>query len=131
MRVKKDTKCCKDGDFQKHRMFRMLQPLLLLLLYEKPSYGYNLIERLGEIGLPDAHLDPGAIYKTLRQIQEEGLVKSDWNIKSVGIPTRIYNITPAGKKILHQWAVVIKKRRNFVENFLRRYEKLSKLNRSK
>ena len=126
MASKKVPICINHKEPQGHRMFRMLTPLLLLLLSEKSSYGYNLIERLGEAGVPEIHLDPGAVYKTLRQIQEDGLVESDWKIKSRGAPTRIYKITPAGEKVLHQWVEVIKRRQQFIDKFLNRCYKLFK-----
>lgn len=108
-----------------HKVFRLLHPLLLLLLYEKSSYGYNLLERMKEIEVPDAQIDPGAVYKTLRQMQDEGLVKSGWKIKSSGPPTRIYKITPIGESILSDWVAIMKKRRVFVEKFLSHYDSLS------
>lgn len=109
-----------------HKMSRTLQPFLLLLLYEKSSYGYNLIKRLGNLGIQDIHLDPGAVYKNLRQMQGDGVVESAWKVKSAGAPTRIYKITAEGEKILHQWVVVIEKRHSVIGKFLNNYYKLFK-----
>ena len=38
-----------------------LRPCLLLLIAEAPSYGYDLLVRLGELGF--RHVDPGMLYR--------------------------------------------------------------------
>jgi len=54
-----------------------VQPRVLLLLLQKPSPGYELMERLaGGAALPGA--DPGLLYRTLRQLERDGLVASSW-----------------------------------------------------
>jgi DNA-binding PadR family transcriptional regulator len=50
-----------------------MQPRLLLQLSKKPAYGYELMGILAE---EDDHSapDPGTLYRTSRQLEEEGLV---------------------------------------------------------
>ncbi len=55
------------------RVRGFIQPWLLLLLVQKPAHGYELMERLGQDEeTPGA--DPGLLYRTLRQFEQEGLV---------------------------------------------------------
>ena len=42
----------------------LLRPFLLLLLLERASHGYDLIERLAGMGVPD--VDPSHAYRVLR-----------------------------------------------------------------
>jgi PadR family transcriptional regulator, regulatory protein PadR len=118
--------CGKEEGASPHegRMSRFLQPFLLLLLSEKASYGYDLIRRLRVSGVHDIHLDPGAVYKNLRIMQENGWIASEWKIKSAGAPTRIYKINREGEKILHQWFKVIKKRHEMMSKLMNRYDRL-------
>ena len=53
-----------------------LRPCLMLLIAETPSHGYDLLERLEELGL--GATDPGGLYRTLRAMEREDLVKSEW-----------------------------------------------------
>ncbi len=100
---------------------RFIEPCLLLLLYKKPSYGYDLIERIGEFGFQESKSDPGAIYRNLRQMEREGLVISEWKVEKDGPARRYYRLTPAGEQLLHSWAKSIKKRREALEKFISQY----------
>ena len=53
-----------------------LVPLIILTLREWNSYGYELMERMGAFGFEA--INPGTLYRTLRQMEEDGVVKSKW-----------------------------------------------------
>jgi len=101
---------------------RLLQPFILLVLKGKDSYGYELIEKISDFRFHDSPPDVGAIYKNLRNMEKEGLVKSKWDTKGSGPAKRIYRITPQGEEILHGWAVTIRKRKEALGQFLRLYQ---------
>lgn len=105
------------------RISRFIQPCLLLLLFEKPSYGYELMESLAELGLQEGSPDPGAIYRNLRRLERDGFVTSEWNTESSGPAKRYYKLTSDGEDLLHAWASGINKRKEAFEKFLRRYRK--------
>ena len=79
-----------------------LRPCLLLLIAEQPSHGYDLLERLGEIGYQRA--EPGGLYRTLRLLEQEGLITSNWGDSDVGPRRRTYRLTDEGMDWLHAWA---------------------------
>ena len=61
------------------RALSRLEPWLLLLLAENPAHGYELLERLKV--LPEApNADRGHLYRTLRRLEEQGLVTSTWQV---------------------------------------------------
>lgn len=97
-----------------------LQPRLLLLLADKPAHGYQLMERLGQED--DTATDPGLLYRTLRQFEQEGLVQSSWDTEGRGAARRVYEITAEGIDYLHTWAVNIRRTRERLERFLGDYE---------
>lgn len=97
-----------------------IRPCLLLLISEAPSHGYDLLERLNQIGV--SAIDPGGLYRTLRAMDREGLVTSAWEMSKVGPARRNYQLTEEGRDWLHVWAGALRQSRNIVSAFLRRYE---------
>ena len=76
-----------------------LLPVALVVLREESSYGYELIERLA-LDFDFEHIIAGTLYRTLRQMEKEGLCKSEWETSEGGGPARrIYYITEAGQAI--------------------------------
>ena len=108
--------CCRHGG----QIRRFLQPRILLLLAQKPAHGYELMERLEEADGPTA--DPGLLYRTLRQFEDEGLVQSAWDTEGRGPARRVYEITDEGQEHLHAWAINIRRTRERLERFLADYE---------
>jgi len=112
-------RCCRSAG----RVHGFVQPWLLLLLLQKPGHGYELMERLAqEEGPPGA--DPGLLYRTLRQMEEEGLVHSSWDTEGRGPARRLYEVTPEGMEYLRAWAAKIRHTRNRLDRFLAEYEAL-------
>src|SRR5204862_6222014 len=60
------------------RIERFVEPSLLLLLRERPLHGYELLERIPELGV-EGRVDIGNLYRLLRSLEEEGLVQSEWS----------------------------------------------------
>ena len=107
------------------KMARFLQPCLLLLLAQKSSHGYELIEAVSQFGFEEGTPDPASVYKHLRKMEEDGLVKSAWDTKKSGAARRSYQVTQEGKDYLHAWSVVIQKNKEALEKFLAIYEQTS------
>ena len=97
-----------------------LRPCLMLLIAETPSHGYDLLERLEELGL--GATDPGGLYRTLRAMEREDLVKSEWETSTAGPARRTYTLTDEGADWLHAWAGALRESRRFLTRFLQRYE---------
>lgn len=103
------------------RVRGFIQPRLLLQLSKKPAHGYELMGALAE---EDDHPapDPGTLYRTLRQLEEEGLVRSTWDTGGAGPARRVYELTDQGLEYLHAWAVNIRRTKAGLERFLAEYE---------
>ena len=76
-----------------------LRPCLLLLLGEGTSHGYELLEQVASLGLD--RVDPGGLYRCLRAMDEEGLVRSTWEPSTSGPARRTYELTEEGAEWLH------------------------------
>ena len=96
-----------------------IKPCLLLLLKESPSYGYELLDRLPPLGIGR---DYGSLYRALRALEQEGLVRSGWEPRGKGPERRRYEVTHAGEAWLEQWAGAISATQSLLEVYLRRYE---------
>jgi PadR family transcriptional regulator len=76
-----------------------LVPVTLLMLRECTSYGYKLMEQAALFGFEA--MNPGTLYRTLRQMENEGLCASKWDTTSGGGPARrVYSITDGGEAYL-------------------------------
>ena len=98
-----------------------LQPCLLLLLFQRPSHGYDLLDRLAQAGLSIGAPDPAAVYRTLRQMERDGLVLSRWDRSSHGPPRRTYELSSEGEDLLHTWAQSIRQNRKVLDRYLTLY----------
>ncbi len=104
-----------------------LRPCLLLLLREQPAHGYELLDRLRAFDFESS--DPGGLYRALRKLEDEGLVRSAWEPSSSGPARRIYEITRAGMEELHRRAKGLAEARGTLDAFLGRYEEFVALRR--
>lgn len=98
-----------------------VRPCLLLLIAERPSHGYDLLERLEELGL--GATDPGGLYRALRGMEREGLVESEWETSEAGPARRTYTLTSEGLEWLHAWAGALRESRRLISRFLDRYQR--------
>jgi len=96
---------------------------LLLLIAERPSHGYDLLERLRRLGVPAT--DPGGLYRSLRSMESEGLATSRWEMSATGPARRTYVLTDRGWRWLHVWAAAIAESRLVLSSYLERYETLT------
>ena len=97
---------------------RYLQPSLLLALHLKPSYGYNLLGKIGDFGFMDGDVDPGTIYRHLRRLEDDKFVSSKWDTSGTGPARRFYEITPEGEVLLENWMMFMERNYNNLGNFL-------------
>jgi PadR family transcriptional regulator PadR len=98
---------------------RWLTPVALVSLLENKSYGYELMERLKEFGF--VGMNPGTLYRTLRQMENEGLCKSVWDTSEDGPARRMYSVTEAGEAHLDIWAQGCKQSQELIDSFLLAY----------
>jgi poly-beta-hydroxybutyrate-responsive repressor len=89
-------------------LYRFVEPVLLFLIKRKErAYGYELSSDLAEYALTDADIEIGALYRTLRQLEKNGCVKSEWDTAHAGPARRQYMLTQAGEKHLEEWISVL------------------------
>ena len=100
-----------------------LRPCLLLLLAEGASHGYELLDEVAALGLD--RVDPGGLYRCLRAMDEEGLVRSEWEPSTSGPARRTYSLTKDGRDWLDAVAGSLAEVSRALGMYRRRYQKLS------
>jgi PadR family transcriptional regulator PadR len=96
-----------------------LEPVILVSLRQWNFYGYEMLERLTQFGYPT--INPGTLYRTLRRMEENGHVESEWETAKEGPARRKYYVTEAGERYLDLWAEGIKQYQHAVNAFFRLY----------
>jgi DNA-binding PadR family transcriptional regulator len=110
------------------RVERFVEPSLLLMLAERPRHGYELLEEVESLAGEgeDTGADLGNLYRVLRGLESEGFVRSSWRPQLGAPPRRTYQITPAGRRLLAQWAEALARTQSVIGTFLERYEQNQK-----
>lgn len=96
-----------------------LQGCVLLLLRERPAHGYELLERLKAFGIADG--DSGNLYRKLRSLEEQGMVRSEWETSETGPRRRMYYLTATGDARLRGWAGALAETRRLLDYYLSRH----------
>jgi PadR family transcriptional regulator PadR len=99
---------------------RFILPAILLLVSERPGYGYGLVPRLQEFHF--GHVDRPAVYRALAQLQRDKLVEASAQNPKAGLARRVYRITPQGERVLRVWMGVVKEEYGRLGEVLRRYQ---------
>ena len=101
---------------------RYIQPSILMALKTKPSYGYELIQEIAAFGFVEGSVPPGMIYRHLRDLEENGLVVSEWETEGAGPAKRVYQLTEEGLAVLALWIEYMQQQADRLVKFVRRYE---------
>ena len=117
-----DTPCsCSLG-----RLSRLIEPGILLALKQQCcSHGYEIADCVAKMDLTDSEVEPGAVYRILRDLEKEGGVVSSWDTSGSGPARRHYELTEAGTELLEIWGQVLARRRDAINEFLKTCATLS------
>jgi PadR family transcriptional regulator PadR len=106
------------------RRGRWLEPFLLALIGDGETHGAALIAQLDELCLAPNGVDVGMAYRTLRELEVEGVVQSKW-VTETGAPRRTYRLTGTGRRALDDWTGVMRERGRLIEVFLDATQRLT------
>src|SRR5215204_5199076 len=76
---------------------------ILLLLYERPSYPYEMSAEVAKISQGTISVDDNSIYRALNRFELVSIVKSELQQSSTGPQRRYYSLTTAGKTLLTEF----------------------------
>jgi PadR family transcriptional regulator PadR len=64
----------------------------------------------------------GNLYRFLRLLEAEGIVRSEWDDDEPGPTKRIYELTEEGSALLDEWARALRAAQGRIDGFLTSYE---------
>ena len=103
--------------------------MLLSLRRRGNSYGYELIKRAAAFGFQT--MNPGSMYRTLRQMENEGLCNSEWQTTYKDGPLRrMYSVTDTGEAYLNLLAKGLERYQQMIDYFLRQYSSRRQLRKA-
>src|SRR5436190_19370125 len=86
------------------------KPLLLSILAEGRSYGYEILQKVRELSSGHVEWSDGMLYPVLHRLEREGLIESEWREAESGRERKYYCLSSSGKKALkserEQWLKV-------------------------
>jgi len=74
--------------------------MILLLLHDKPMYGYEIKQQLEDASEGKLQFKENAIYQNLKQIKNKGFVEAFWDKSPRGPRRHYYKATDKGKQLL-------------------------------
>jgi transcriptional regulator len=77
-----------------------VEVLVLKLLTRGPLHGYGIAKRLGEESGGVLELEDAALYQGLHRMESKGWIEAEWGHSDTGRRAKLYQLTPAGRKLL-------------------------------
>ena len=86
------------------------KPLLLSILADGESYGYEIIQKVRELSGGHIEWSDGMLYPVLHRLERDGLIESEWKESQVGRERKYYILSSDGRKAIkterQQWLAV-------------------------
>lgn len=86
------------------------KPLVLSILADGESYGYEILQKVRELSGGHIEWSDGMLYPVLHRLEREKLIESEWKEAESGRERKYYFLSSKGKKTLvaerEQWLKV-------------------------
>jgi len=98
-----------------------LQFIILLLINQGPKYGYEIKAEILKQTMGGFDIDRNNLYKKLRALEKDGILKSNMRPSSRGAQRKYYTITPLGKKLLKKNSEILSPLMGALRDSITRY----------
>jgi PadR family transcriptional regulator, regulatory protein PadR len=88
--------------FSKELIGASAVPVILAILDQKESYGYEIMLRVKELSKSQIEWKEGSLYPVLHKLEKTGLIKSLWKMAENGRHRKYYAINKKGRKALEE-----------------------------
>jgi poly-beta-hydroxybutyrate-responsive repressor len=100
-------------------LYRFVEPVVLYLLTrDGPSHGYELASGLRQQAVTDAVVERAALYRALKQLEQQNYVQSQWDTSHAGPARHVYAITDSGERHLADWVAVLDRLAKSMQGFV-------------
>jgi PadR family transcriptional regulator PadR len=84
-----------------------LDLLILNTISLAPQHGWAIAKRIQQVSKEVLQVSQGALYPALHRLEQQGWIRSDWQVTEGGRDAKCYTLTRAGRtqlqKELQQW----------------------------
>jgi len=98
-----------------------LQFVVLTLIYQGPKYAYEIKQRVYQVTGGTFDIDRNNLYKKLRTLEQEGILRSFEKPSAQGANRKYYALTPFGKKFFAEVSTLMKP---VIDSFYDRMQKI-------
>lgn len=98
--------------------------LILWILHQQPLHGDGILKKLEARSPKSWEPTSGALYTTLRRMEEDNVLTSEWEEQKEKKDRRIYHVTNKGEKLLRQGLLWLKKRMHVVQEMIAYYDRV-------
>jgi transcriptional regulator len=77
-----------------------LNLLILKILALEPQHGWAISQRLRQISSEVLQVSDGSLYPALHKLEQENLIKADWQTTENNRRAKFYSLTATGKRAL-------------------------------
>ena len=77
-----------------------LDMLILKTLALEPLHGFGITVRIEQMSLGVFRVNPGTLFPSLKRLERDGLVASDWHTTENNRRAKYYTLTPKGRRQL-------------------------------
>lgn len=96
-----------------YHLDKLIQPGLLTLLARQRFHGYRLLSELEQrVWMGGEGIDKAGVYRTLKSLEQRGLVSSSWDLPGEGPAKKTYEITDRGRACLALWIETLEEYRD-------------------
>ena len=95
-------------------MNRGFLQILVLLILEKPMYGWLIIRQLEEMAYP---IEENTLYPLLRRLEKNGWITSRWSVEQ-DRPRKYYQIAPQGQQVRKKLLDIWNKQHQILNHFI-------------
>ena len=79
-----------------------LDVLLLKILALEPLHGWAISQRLTAVSGNVLQVSEGSLYPALHKLEQEGLIKAEWQTTENNRRAKLYSLTATGKRALNR-----------------------------
>ena len=79
-----------------------LNVLILKTLSWRPMNGYAIAQWVREVTRGEIEIEEGALYPALHRMEHRGWLSAEWGLSENNRRAKFYEITPAGRRVLHE-----------------------------
>jgi DNA-binding PadR family transcriptional regulator len=113
-------KCACKGMF----LDKFIQPAILSLLYIENLHGFSILKKLEEKSIiMRGSIDPTGLYRTLKKMEDSGILTSYWDTENTNYQKRIYQITDDGRDCIFSWKETLQNYRKSLDELIKNMPK--------